>query len=279
MSLVAALLGAGCGLGVVLIVLGLRGADGPAVRASDLSADIGLWVVRGTVGAAAGLIVGLVTGWPVAGLAALAGGMALPAIRGGRRAQRLQMETAETLPAWCEMLRDTLSGSAHGLETVIKVTAQVAPVPIRADAQILATDLARLSLDDALLDFADRVGDPVCDQIVMGLRLRGSGDLTAVLGSIAASARREVDLRRRIEAGRSGQRWTARVIIVITLLLAGGIALLHGQYLAAYDTPAGQVMLLVVIAFFAGGLWLMERVTRGHPPPRLLTVVSERTRR
>ena len=202
--------------------------------------------------------------------------MALPAIRGGRRAQRAQMEKAEAIPAWCEMLRDTLSGSAHGLETVLKVTAPVAPLPIRADAQMLAVDLARSSLDDALLDFAARVDDPVCDQLVMGLRLRGSGDLTAVLGSIAASARREVDLRRRIEAGRSGQRWTARVIIAITLLLAGGIALFHGQYLATYDTPSGQVMLLVVIGFFAAGLWLMERVTRGRRPPRLLALGDER---
>jgi tight adherence protein B len=278
-TLVAALLGAGCGLGAVLIALGLRGSDAQPQGRRDLRSGVGTWLVRGTVGAVAGLVVGLLTGWPVAGLAALAGGMLLPAISRGRRAQRAQMEKTEALPAWCEMLRDTLAGSAHGLETVVKVTAQVAPLPIRADARILASDLTRRSLDDALIDFADRVDDPVCDQVVMGLRLRGSGDLTAVLSSIAVSARREVDLRRRVEAGRSGQRWTARVIIAITLLLAGGIALLHGQYLAAYDSPAGQLMLLVVLGFFAAGLWLMERVTRGQRPARLLAAHSEQERR
>jgi Flp pilus assembly protein TadB len=235
--------------------------------------------MRGAVGVVAGVVVGLITGWPVAALAALAGGLALPAISGGRRAQRAQIEKAEALPAWCEMLRDTLSGSAHGLETVIRVTAQVAPVSIRPDTQVLGSNLARLSLDDALLAFADRVDDPVCDQVVMGLRLRGSGDLTAVLSSIAASARQEVELRRRVEAGRAGQRWTARVIIAITVLLAGGITLFHGAYLGVYSTPAGQLMLLVVLGFFAAGLWLMERVTRGHRPPRLLVVDVERSPR
>ena len=277
MTALAALFGACIGLGIVMIAYGIWGGDdAPAGPRRDLRAHAGRWLARASVGVIAGLVVGLLTGWPVAGLAALVGGLALPAIREGRRKQRAQLAKAEALPAWCEMLRDTLSGSALGLETVITVTAQVAPLPIRADTKALAADLSRLSLDDALLDFGDRIGDPVGDQIVMGLRLRGSGDLTAVLGSIAVSARREVDLRRRIEAGRSGQRWTARVIIAITLLLAGGLALLHGQYLATYDTPAGQVMLLVVIGFFVAGLWLMERVTRGRRPPRLLDVGLER---
>ena len=39
------------------------------------------------------------------------------------------------------MLRDTLTGSAHGLETVIKVTASVAPLPLRADTDILVSNL------------------------------------------------------------------------------------------------------------------------------------------
>jgi Flp pilus assembly protein TadB len=123
--------------------------------------------------------------------------------------------------------------------------------------------------------FAERVADPVCDQVVMGLLVRGSGDLASVLSSIAASARQELEVRGRVEAGRSGLRWTARVIIGITLLLAGGIALIHGDYLAIYSTPLGEVLLAVVVGVFACGLWLMERVTRGATPPRLLSLDTE----
>jgi Flp pilus assembly protein TadB len=109
----------------------------------------------------------------------------------------------------------------------------------------------------------------------MGLLVRGSGDLASVLSSIAASARQELEVRGRVEAGRSGLRWTARVIIGITLLLAGGIALIHGDYLAVYSTPVGEVLLAVVVGVFACGLWLMERVTRGAAPPRLLSLDTE----
>ena len=276
------LLGAGFGLGVFLLVaaLGRGGQEGAAAgalrrRLRSWRADPESWLVQGGLGVIAGVAVGLITGWVVAGLAALAAGLALPAIRRNRQAQRAQLARAEALPAWCEMLRDTLAGSAHGLETVIKVTASVAPLPLRADTDILVSNLARLSLDDALRAFAERVADPVCDQVVMGLLVRGSGDLAAVLSSIAASARQELEVRGRVEAGRSGLRWTARVIIGITLLLAGGIALIHGDYLAIYSTPLGEVLLAVVVGVFACGLWLMERVTRGAPPPRLLSLDAE----
>ena len=276
------LLGAGFGLGVFLLVAALgrggqEGAAGGALRRRRRSwrADPESWLVQGGLGVIAGVAVGLITGWVVAGLAALAAGLALPAIRRNRQAQRAQLARAEALPAWCEMLRDTLTGSAHGLETVIKVTASVAPLPLRADTDILVSNLGRLSLDDSLRAFAERVADPVCDQVVMGLLVRGSGDLASVLSSIAASARQELEVRGRVEAGRSGLRWTARVIIGITLLLAGGIALIHGDYLAVYSTPLGEVLLAVVVGVFAAGLWLMERVTRGAPPPRLLSLDTE----
>jgi hypothetical protein len=35
------------------------------------------------------------------------------------------------------------------------------------------------------------------------------------------------------------------------------------------------VLLAVVVSVFACGLWLMERVTRGAPPPRLLSLDTE----
>jgi len=65
------------------------------------------------------------------------------------------------------------------------------------------------------------------------------------------------------------------VIIGITLLLAGGIALIHGDYLAVYSTPLGEVLLAVVVSVFACGLWLMERVTRAAAPQRLLSLDTE----
>src|ERR1019366_10641966 len=89
------LLGAGFGLGVFLLVaaLGRGGQEGAAAgalrrRLRSWRAGPGSWVVQGGLGVIAGVAVGLITGWVVAGLAALAAGLALPAIRRNRRAQR-----------------------------------------------------------------------------------------------------------------------------------------------------------------------------------------------
>src|ERR1019366_10745472 len=88
------LLGAGFGLGVFLLVAALgrgghEGAAGGALRRWRRSwrSDPESWLVQGGLGVIAGVAVGLITGWMVAGLAALAAGLALPAIRRNRRGQ------------------------------------------------------------------------------------------------------------------------------------------------------------------------------------------------
>ena len=89
MLALAVLLGAGFGLGVFLLLVaalgkgGQEGAVGGALRRRLRSwrADPESWLVQGGLGVIAGVAVGLITGWVVAGLAALAAGLALPAIR------------------------------------------------------------------------------------------------------------------------------------------------------------------------------------------------------
>lgn len=271
MSAIAAILGALLAIGVLLIVVGIASPAQPKAtprvrRTSD--GAIGERTVLRLGGAlGVGLVVFLLTQWVVMAVAGVATVLAMPYLRGRQSEQRVRLAKAEALPVWCEMLRDLLQG-AHGLETVIKTTAPVAPVALRHDTQLLAADLGRMSLRDALMAFADRVADPICDQVVMGLRIEG-GEVGSVLGSIADSARNALEVRRRVESGRASTRWTARFTIAVTVLFALGLSIFDRKYLTAYD-GWGQFLLVIVLAFFAGGLWLMALVTRGEPPKRLL---------
>jgi len=224
-------------------------------------------VTRFAIALAVGVGVFALTQWVVMAVAGAIAVLATPYLRERQRDQRVRLAKEEALPVWCEMLRDMLQG-AHGLETVIKATAPVAPVALRRDTSLLAADLARMSLRDALMEFAERVGDPICDQVVMGLRIEG-GEVGSVLGSISDSARDALEVRRRVEAGRSSARWTARFTIAIAVLYALGLSIFDRKYLAAYD-GWGQFLLVIVLAFFACGLWVMALVTRGEPPKRLL---------
>jgi len=241
------------------------------IRRSRLKPRLRRWV---PIALAVGVGVFALTQWVVMAVAGAVAVLATPYLRERQRDQRVRLAKAETLPRWCEMLRDKLQG-AHGLETVIKATAPVAPVILRRDTSLLAAALARgLSLRDALMEFADRVGDPVCDQVVMGLLRIEDGEGGSVLGSIADSARDALEVRRRVEAARSKvrrrvetvrsiARWTARFTIAIAVLFA--LIIFDRKYLAAYG-GGGQFLLVFVLTFVACDLWVLVLAAEGAMP-------------
>ena len=271
MTALGALLGLGVAAGLLLAVAGLVGHDAEAAPRTPrrvIRPDVVL--LRAAVAVGAGLVTWVVTGLPVAGVGAAAGAAWLPSMFTGGRHRRTALALIESLATWIEMLQDSLSAGGHGLQTVLRVTAPAAPRAVRADVLQLAADCERMRFDAALAAFADRVAHPVCDQVVMGLRLHGSERLGEVLGAIAASARQEADLYRRIDTARSTERLTAQVIVAITVGTAALLTLTGGSFLAPYGTFGGELALTGVLALFAAGLMWLARISRGEPPRRLL---------
>jgi len=77
-------------------------------------------------------------------------------------------------------------------------------------------------------------------------------------------------MRRRIEEGRKSLRRTALIIVAVTGLFAGGMAVLSRDYVAPYSTPVGQVVLALVLGVFAGGLIWIRNAADIRPPERFL---------
>ena len=266
-------LGAGVGLGVVLVLAGLRGAAVRAARpARSLPARLegrAGWLA-GAVGAA--VLVGAATGWPVAALLAGAGVWAIPELFVDSKDQARLIAKVEAVAGWAEMLRDTMAGAA-GLEQAIAASAPVAPLPIRAEVARLAARAERDRLGPALRAFADELADPTADLVVAALLLAGehqAGRLGELLGSLAASARDQATMRLRVEAGRARTRTSVKVIVGVTSGLALFLAVINHGYLAPYSSPTGQLVLGVVGCLFAAGLAWLARMSRPTRPARLL---------
>jgi tight adherence protein B len=273
MTALAALLGAACGLGVLLLVLGLVGSDGPAAPRWPVQKRVDRLTLRLAAGGVAGVAVGALTGWPVAALMATGFGVAVPSMLGdGRRSPAAVTARVEAVAAWAEMLRDTIAG-ARGLEGAITATAPVAPVAIRADVEELATALHSQPLGVALRDFAARVDDPTCDFVVAALGMAAQHEgrqVGELLGAVAQWAREESAMRLRVATRRAPQRTGARIVVGTTLVLPLILTVVDGSYLSVYSTALGQVVLLAVAACFAGGFLWMARLVRDPAPPRLL---------
>jgi Flp pilus assembly protein TadB len=274
----AALLGAGTGLGLVLVMVGWRrrtlGAfpvSMPWHRLGDrVSRDRLLVRLAGVMGAV--VVVGALTGWPVAAVLAGLGAWALPSVLGGAKVRAREVARTEAIAGWAEMLRDTLSAAA-GLEQAIVATASVAPLPIRDEVVALAGRLDKERLVPALRRFADELADPTGDLVVAALVLAAGHEarrLSELLGSLAAAARDQAAMQLRIEAGRARIRTSTRVVVGSTLVFAAGLIVLNRSYLEPFSTPLGQAVLAVIGLIFGLAFWWLERMGRPSAPERFL---------
>jgi Flp pilus assembly protein TadB len=222
--------------------------------------------------AAAAVLVGLavlvITRWPVAavGLAALV--LFWPRLFGGARAEQAQISSLESLVVWTETLRDTVAAHAS-LEQAIPATAATAPPLLRpALVRVVGQMRARTPLDRALLGLAAELDDPSADLVIAALVLntRRRGDrLTEVLSGLAATAREELDLRRRIAAGRTGLRRDVAIVVGLTLAMAAMLTVFSPDYTRPYGTLVGQVVLALIVGVFAVGFAWMRTLTVQRP--------------
>nr|WP_209440755.1 type II secretion system F family protein [Amycolatopsis thermoflava] len=272
---IAALLGAGTGLGLLLVVLALRGADPRLprrVRRREDAADPRR-SLRLALAVAAGLVAGLVTGWLVGGILAGLACWALPQVLGRDSEHARRIARIEAVATWAEMLRDTLSAAA-GLEQAILATAPLAPPAIRREVGELAAGIeAGDRLAPALRRLGERLDDPVGDLVIAALLLAAeqqTRQLADLLGSLAEAARGQASMRMRVEAGRARTRTSVRVIVGTTLAFAVAVVLLNRGYMGAYDSATGQIVLLMIGGLFAAGFAWLSRIARMPQPDRFL---------
>ena len=273
-ALVAGIVG---GAGVALLAASLIGFKvrehaGPAAseRAARWLRSAGQRLV---IALLAGVVAGLLTGWPVAGIGIAVLVFFWNQLFGGLASERLSMQRVEALAMWTESLRDTIAG-AVGLEQAIPASTRSAGPLLRPHLEALLDRLrGRMPLPDALHLLADDIDDPSADLIVAALilnaRLRGPG-LRDVLGALAQSAREEVDMRNRVMAQRAGMRRAVQIIVVAVTVVVLGMAVFDHSYVAPYGTLVGQAVLTLVLLLFAGGFFWLRRLSDIKTPERFL---------
>ena len=271
-ALLGAALGAMVGVGVLLIIQGIRGR--PVLpRGTDGIPDafrspvVWGWVAAGVV---AGLLVYAVTGWLVAAVAAGVLVAVAPRFVGGRSERQVFIARTEAVAAWTEMIRDTMAGAA-GLEQALIASAAVAPAAIGDEVDRFTARLDRMPLTDALARLGDDLDHPSADLVVVSLANAArmeARELGPLLTRLAESIRGDVKMRLRVEVGRARIRTSARIVVITTIVTTLIVYLFSRNLLEAYDTAAGQAWLLVVFAVFGLGAWLLRTYGRLEMPER-----------
>ncbi|GAC1378620.1 MAG: hypothetical protein NVSMB48_00460 [Marmoricola sp.] len=257
-------------VGLVVLVRGgsLIGSFSPRSSAYDsrLMKQLGIAL-------ALGIVVLAVTRWPSAALAAVAVSFLWPNIAGGTSVGRRQLEKVEALAAWTESLRDT-AGAASGLEQAIATTVTSAPPLLTRPVRSLSSRLVgRVPLPIALAMFAEEVGDPSADMVVAALSLNArqrSGGLDRILTSLAFTFRVELEMRRKVEHQRRSLRRQALQISGLVIAFVVIQTLFSRSIVHAYGTLTGQLVLLMIVTVFVGGLIRIRRLSEPRIQSRFL---------
>jgi Flp pilus assembly protein TadB len=284
MGLMGAVVGVLVAAGVALVVSGFRGVEvrekTPTVKKVRTSSTPTKIIVK-QVGFAVVLLLLFwwLTGWPMAGLSAAAIALVVPKLQAAQRQREAQLDRAEDLARWCEMVRDSMR-SGSGLKDAIDATAQpqVSGVTIRMPVRLLSDRCEAMPISKALRLFADDVSDPICDQIVLSLVMveeQGGKELVPVLSEIVGSVRRRASMRRRIETGRARTYAATRGMVGMTILLASLMTIFASSFMKPFDGFVGQFWMGVVGASFTAAVWAMIPLSRPEPDPRLLANLNE----
>ncbi|MEO7942867.1 MAG: type II secretion system F family protein [Marmoricola sp.] len=275
-QLLIVLLGAVIGGGIALLIHSLQPVvtdSNKPVVASSLVPWLKIIGTRLPLAIGAAIVILVLTRWVVLGGATGLLVFFAPSLFGGARSERVAIARLEGLAAWTESLRDTIAG-AVGLEQAIPSTATAAAPAIREQLLNLSDRLrVRTPLAAALQQFADDLDDSSADLIVAALmlnsQLRGPG-LRDVLTSLAGSARAELEMRRRVNAGRASTRRSVQIVMGITVVFVLGLTLFNRSYVEPYSGTVGQTVLFLILCCFAAGFAWMRRLAAFEVPERFL---------
>ncbi len=279
MSLVLSLvLGAACGVGAMLVVLGLRGIEPKPVaeRSSHrpLSESVEDLNLRIVMAVAAVVVVWILSRWPVGVVLAACGGLTAPTLAGAKRRRLAAIAKTEAIASWAEQLRDII-GTSSGLQEAISASSRVAPAVIRSEVRTLAVEQRRLSFGDAIRHFADSVNDPAADQVSLALLLaaeRRGQSLAAVLDDVATAAREEATMMDRTETSRAQTYNESLAVTSIVLVMFIGMLIFNRAYLDAFDSLIGQTVLGVVGVGWGAAFYTLIQLSYVRRPDRMLSL-------
>lgn len=270
--LVSAAFGALFGLGLLLMVGGLRGRRFlPSwQRIFGSRADREMMLVTLAAALLVGVVVLVATGWPVAAVGSAVSVVALRKGFGLGRDHRHYVTRTNAVASWAELIRDNMAGAA-GLEQALQASVAVAPAPISPELRRFGLNLERLSLVESLHELGDDLNHPSADLVVAALTnaaVMEVRELGPLLGRLAEATRADTRMRERVEVGRARIRTSARIVVATTALTIALLWLFARNLLVAYDSLAGQLWMCVVGSIFVVGGMALRNYSRFELPQR-----------
>lgn len=245
----------------------------PARRAATWLAQAGLdevpvgeftavVVAVGLLGAVAGFAV-FGAPLPALALGALCAAAPVAAWRQRRRAQRAR--AADAWPRIIEEIRILTASGGRSVPQALFEAGERAPLALRPAFEaahrewLLSTDFTR-TLDLLTRRLADPTADAACETLLVAHEVGGT-DLARRLEALAEDRTQDSQGRKDARAKQAGVRFARRFTLIVPFGMAlAGVSVGTGR--DAYQTPTGQVVVLVALALTVACWWWAGRIMR-----------------
>ncbi|MFD0867066.1 type II secretion system F family protein [Tessaracoccus lubricantis] len=279
--MVVVALGCAVGLGLTLVVAGLR----RTVPAPSTGSSTDLWTSAlrwwttltprrrawfGGAGAA-GALVTVVTGWLPALLLVPGTAIIIPLLL--MAPPNREIEVIAALDRWVRLLATSLS-SGKSIRDAIFATRHQVPTVLTGPVGRLCIRLdQRWTMRDALFALADELCSADADAVVAALVIaagRGGAGARATLAALSDNSQDRLRALREVAAERAKPRAVVRQVTYITLAVLGAALLFNGTFFAPYRSPLGQLLAVTLAAAYLGCLVVLRRQTVPPMAPRFL---------
>lgn len=180
----------------------------------------------------------------------------IPALVVWRARARRMRKFEQKLPEALDVANRSLA-AGHPLPAAISLVAREMPDPIGTEFGLLSDELTYgVTLDDALVNLADRVGVEDLNLLAISLSVQAGtgGNLVEILQNLSKTLRDRSMLKAKVKAISSEGRITAIVMSLYPFLLYAMIKALSPTYFdPVWDSGHGTVLVSVLLAVMAIG--------------------------
>jgi len=279
MTSLAAVGGAVFALGLVLVVAWFRPVPPKPVRTRQRRSLRDRWAgitprTKATLalGGVVGLVVAAITQILVLFIAIPAAFVGLPALLAKPSTRENDLILA--LETWARSLASTAETGAFTLREVVGISRTAAPDILRDPVDRLYARMSTTwSAPAALRTFADELDSPDADEVVIYLVQAAkfsSGGLAKALSSVADALAEQAKLRIEMLAERDRPRQVLTQMTLIVAILIVMFVGFGGEGMSFYRTPAGGLVLALIIGLFVLALIWGKRVSKVKPYPRII---------
>lgn len=271
MGALGALVGAGLlAVGFTLLGVNLFPNFGSGAQSLlESSQRLVYWVLAAFIAA---IFIWGYSNWPVAGMWVFAGVISVPLMRGSGPSADEEIAKVEAIATWSEQIRDTMN-AASGLQQSLIATAAKGPAAIETELRTFARRAPRGDLGGALDQLGRDLDHPSADLVIAGLLSAvelDAGRLVPLLSRLASSIRADADMRVRIEVGRARIRASMLIVAICSVATALLLLVMGNDLLAAYDSTAGQIWLVIVGAIVVLAVWSSRKLSEIPQPDRFI---------